>query len=299
MTPSTTDTQSPLDLATFGLLGLGTMGAGIAQVLAASGRTVIALEKDEARLAAGVAAVTAALDGGIRRGKVTEDEKAEILSRIRGTTAVGDLADVDAVLETVSEDLEVKTSLLTEVAAVVADDTPILTNTSALSVTAIAAALPHPERCAGLHFFNPAPAMRTVEVIHALQSDERLIDRLEALVDSLADKIAVRVKDRPGFLVNALLLPYLNDVIQELDDGLATAEDIDVALKLGLGYRSGPLEMLDMIGLDVHLNATEAAYAATLDSRYAAPPLLRQMVAAGHLGAKSGSGFRTGPSQTS
>jgi 3-hydroxybutyryl-CoA dehydrogenase len=282
------------DFQTFGLLGFGTMGIGVAQVLAASGRDVVVLEVDAARLEAGTAAVAAFLDGGIARGKVTTDQKQTVLGRISGTTDVADLASVDAVLESVTEDVEAKKALLARVAAVVGDETPILTNTSAQSVTDLAAALPNPARVAGLHFFNPAPVMRTVEIVHALQTDPELVQALVRLVDTLPDKTPVVVKDRPGFLVNALLLPYLNDVIQEFDDGLATAEDIDVALELGLGYRTGPLAMLDMIGLDVHLHATESVYAATRDNRYAPPPLLRQMVAAGQLGTKSGHGFRTG-----
>lgn len=282
------------DFPRFGLLGFGTMGAGVAQVLAASGRDVIVLEVDAARLDAGTAAVAAFLDGGIARGKLTDEQKARVLGRITGTTDVADLSGVDAVLESVTEDAEAKKALLARVAAVVGDETPILTNTSAQSVTDLAAALPNPSRVAGLHFFNPAPVMRTVEIVHALQTDPELVQRLVRLVDTLPDKTPVVVKDRPGFLVNALLLPYLNDVIQELDDGLATAEDIDVALELGLGYRTGPLAMLDMIGLDVHLHATESVYAATRDDRYAPPPLLRQMVAAGQLGSKSGHGFRAG-----
>ncbi|WP_131736567.1 3-hydroxyacyl-CoA dehydrogenase family protein [Actinomadura roseirufa] len=280
--------------ATIGLLGFGTMGAGIAQVFAASGRRVIALEAGEDRLAAGTAAVAAFLDGGIARGKTTEDGKAAILARITGTLAAGDLAEADLVVESVTENAEVKMAALTRIAAVVGEDTPIVTNTSALSVTALAAALPNPARVAGLHFFNPAPLMRTIEIVRALQTGAGLVERLVALVGSLGGKDAVVVKDRPGFLVNALLMPYLNDVVQEYDDGLATAEDIDTALRLGLGYKVGPLELLDMIGLDVHLHATESAYAATLDDRYAPPPLLRQMVAAGRLGAKNGQGFRTG-----
>jgi 3-hydroxybutyryl-CoA dehydrogenase len=281
------------DFQTIGLLGFGTMGAGIAQVLAASGRRVRVLETDQDRIAAGTAFVGDFLQGGVERGKLTAEEREAVLGRITATTDVADLAGVDAVLESVTEDLAVKRALLAEVAAVVGDATPILTNTSALSVTELAAGLPNPARVAGLHFFNPAPVMRTVEVVRALQTDEALVDRLVALVDDLPDKVAVVVKDRPGFLVNALLLPYLNDVITELDAGLATAEDLDVALELGLGYRTGPLAMLDLIGLDVHLHATQAAYDATLDPRYAPPPLLRQMVAAGRLGAKNGQGFRT------
>lgn len=282
------------DFQKIGLLGCGTMGSGIAHVFAASGRDVVVLESDDSRVAAGLAAVAGSLDGAVRRGKATPEDRAAALARLTGTTDVTDLAAVDLVIESVSEDVDVKSAVLGRVAAVVGGQVPILTNTSALSVTELAAALPNPARVAGLHFFNPAPAMRTVEVVGALQTEPGLIDRLVELVETLDGKVPVVVKDRPGFLVNALLLPYLNDVISELDSGLATAEDIDVALKLGLGYRTGPLELLDLIGLDVHLHATESAYAATLDDRYAPPPLLRQMVAAGRLGAKSGHGFRIG-----
>jgi 3-hydroxybutyryl-CoA dehydrogenase len=278
---------------TVALLGLGTMGAGIAQVLAASGRRVVALEADEGRASEGLARVGAFLAGGVERGKITEQQRSDVLGRISTTTSLADLASADLVIESVSEDPAVKHDLLARVAAVVGEQTPIVTNTSALSVTELAAALPRPERVAGLHFFNPAPVMRTVEVVRALQTEEHLVEDLVALVESFDDKVAIVVADRPGFLVNALLLPYLNDVINEYDDELASAEDIDVAIKLGLGYRTGPLEMLDMIGLDVHLHATEAVYAATRDPRYAAPPLLRSMVAADRLGAKNGRGFRT------
>lgn len=276
-----------------GVVGLGTMGSGIAQVFALSGRDVVAVEADRARAEAGIAAVGAFLDGGVARGKVSDDEKKAALARVTASTSLSDLADVDLVIESVTENLEVKREVLAGVAAAVGDETPIVTNTSALSVTALAASLPDPTRVAGLHFFNPAPVMRTVEVVRALQTSQDLVDRLVTLVSGLDGKEPIVVDDRPGFLINALLLPYLNDVIQEYDDGLATAEDIDLALKLGLGYKSGPLEMLDMIGLDVHLNATESAYAATSDNRYAPPPLLRRMVAAGHLGTKNGKGFRT------
>lgn len=282
------------DFRTIAVLGCGTMGSGIAQVFAASGRDVIVLETSQSRIDAGLAAIAGFLDGGIARGKVTADGKAATLARISGTTDVGDLAGADLVVESVSEDAEVKKAVLSDVAAVVGPQVPLVTNTSALSVTDLAACLPNPSRVAGLHFFNPAPVMRTVEVVRALQTDADLAGKLVALVETLDGKVPVVAKDRPGFLVNALLMPYLNDVIQEYDDGLATAEDIDLAIKLGLGYKAGPFEMLDLIGLDVHLHATESAYAATRDDRYAPPPLLRQMVAAGRLGAKTGQGFRVG-----
>jgi 3-hydroxybutyryl-CoA dehydrogenase len=288
-------TTESTDVRTVAVLGCGTMGSGIAQVFAASGRDVVVLEADDARLDAGMAALQRFLDAGVSRGKLSAAEASDTFGRIRGTTSTAALAGVDAVVECVSEDIDVKTDLLQRVSAVVGDGVPLLTNTSALSVTDLAARLPAPERVAGLHFFNPAPIMRTVEVVRALQTADDLIDRLVALVDTLAGKEPVVVKDRPGFLLNALLLPYLNDVIGEFDAGLASAEDIDVALRLGLGYKSGPMELLDMIGLDVHLHATEAAYNATGDVRYAPPPLLRQMVAAGRLGAKTGHGFRIHP----
>lgn len=282
-----------LDFPAVAVLGFGTMGAGIAQVFAASGRTVTVLDTDSQRLEDGLSALTRFLSQGVSLGKVT-DEQTAVLRRITTTTNVADLAGVDLVVESVTENAEVKKAVLADVAAVVRAHIPLCTNTSALSLTDLAAGVPNPARLAGLHFFNPAPLMRTVEVVRALQTEDDLIDRLVALVDTFGgDKVAVVAKDRPGFLINALLMPYLNDVIQEFDDELASAEDIDVALKLGLGYKTGPLELLDMIGLDVHLHATEAAYEATRDDRYAPPPLLRQMVAAGRLGNKSGRGFRT------
>lgn len=281
------------DFQKVGVVGLGTMGAGIAVVFASAGLDVLAIEADEQRAAAGLADIEKFLDGSVSRDKLTVERKAEVLARITASTTVKDLADRDVVLESVTEDLSVKKRLFADLAAVVGPEVPLLTNTSALSVTDLAASVAGPERVAGLHFFNPAPVMRTVEVVHTLDTDPALIQRLVDLVADLSNKDAVVVKDRPGFLVNALLLPYLNDVIGELDDDLATAEDLDVALKLGLGYKMGPMEMLDMIGLDVHLHATTNAYLATGDARYAPPPLLQQMVATGRLGTKSGSGFRT------
>lgn len=285
--------ESTTDFATIGLLGFGTMGTGIAHVLATSGRNVVVLETDGERFDAGFATVGTFLAGEIARGKLNAADKDTVLGRITAATTVAQLSSVDAVLEAVTENVGTKKALLTEVAETVDEQTPILTNTSALSVTDLAAILSNPGRVAGLKFSNPAPLTRTVEVVSALQTDEGLVDRLVAFVGTLDDKVPVVVADRPGFLVNALLLPYLNDVIQEFDDGLATAEDIDVALELGLGYETGPLRMLDRIGLDVHLHSTEAAYTATADPRYAPPPLLRRMVAAGRLGDKNGHGFRT------
>jgi 3-hydroxybutyryl-CoA dehydrogenase len=275
------------------VLGLGLMGRGITQVIAQAGITVTALEVDQARLDAGHAAIADFLAEGVRRGKVTETERTQALGRIRLTTEPADLAGADLVIEAVAENRDLKREILGRVAAAVGPDAVIVTNTSALSVTDLAAGLPHPARVAGLHFFNPAPLMPVVEVVAALQSDPAVTDKLTDFVNEIG-KTPVPVKDRPGFLVNKLLMPYLNDVVTELDAELATPGDIDTALKLGLGYRMGPLELLDLIGLDTHHHATTSAYEATLDPQYAAPPLLSQMVAAGYHGRKTGRGFRVG-----
>ncbi|MFJ6651414.1 3-hydroxyacyl-CoA dehydrogenase family protein [Microbacterium sp. NPDC091313] len=275
------------------VLGFGTMGGGIAQVVAQSGREVWVLESEQSRLDAGRAAVEKFLGAGIQRGKTTPEQRDAVLGRIHGTTSVADLAEVDLVIEAVTERREVKAGLFGEVAAVVSDTTVLATNTSALSVSDLATSVPHPERFAGLHFFNPAQLMKVVEVVRGLATSAEVNEGLIAFVGEIG-KDAVPVKDRPGFLVNKLLMPYLNDVIQEFDDELATAEDIDVAIRLGLGYKLGPFELLDLIGLDVHQHATLSAYESTLDPAFAPPPLLRTMVAAGRLGNKSGHGFRAG-----
>ncbi|MEU6188089.1 3-hydroxyacyl-CoA dehydrogenase family protein [Nocardia sp. NPDC047038] len=284
------------DIHKVAVLGFGTMGSGIAQVIAASGRDVTVLEASEERIEAGLAALTKFLDVGVSRGKTTIVDRDLILGRIRPTTDVADVAESALVIEAVSERIELKRDLLLAVADVVAQDALIATNTSAISVTALARSVRNPGRFAGLHFFNPAPLMKVVEVVRALQTDPAVVDRLVAFVEAIG-KDPVVVKDRPGFLVNHLLMPYLNDVIAEYDNDLASAEDIDTAMRLGLGYKMGPLELLDLIGLDVHHHATSSAYEASLDPRFAPPPLLSQMVAAGYHGNKSGKGFRAGKQQ--
>ncbi|WP_106815076.1 3-hydroxyacyl-CoA dehydrogenase family protein [Microbacterium timonense] len=273
------------------VVGFGRMGGGIAQVIAQSGRNVTVLESDSGRVDAGFAAVREFLDAGIARGKVTEARRDEVLGRIRGTTAVEELADAELVIEAATERRDVKRAIFADVAAVVSPNSVVVTNTSALSVSDLATAIPQPQRFAGLHFFNPAQLMRVVEIVKGLATSPEVIDSLVQFVVEIG-KDPVPVKDRPGFLVNRLLMPYLNDAIQELDDELATAEDIDVAIRLGLGYKLGPFELLDLIGLDVHEHATRSAYDATLDAAFAPPPLLQAMVAAGKLGNKSGGGFR-------
>lgn len=276
---------------TVAVLGFGAMGAGIAQVAAQAGYDVVVLDTGTDRLADGRRRVEDFLDGGVRRGKIDEAVRDAVLGRIRGTTDVSGLVGAGLVIEAVAEEHDVKTAVLAEVAAVVGEDAIIATNTSALSVTALATAVPRPERFGGLHFFNPAPVMPLVEVVRAVQTSEETVAALTAFAER-AGKSPITVDDRPGFLVNRLLMPYLNDVIQAYDDGLATADDLDTALELGLGYPMGPLKLLDLIGLDVHEHATEAAYAATREPTLSAPPLLRRLVEAGRLGHKTGHGFR-------
>jgi 3-hydroxybutyryl-CoA dehydrogenase len=273
------------------VLGYGTMGAGIAQVVAQSGRSVMVLETDQARIDSGRQRVTDFLDEGIRRGKVSTAQRDSVLSRITETIEVADLAGCELVIEAVVEDYDLKAKLWSAVAAVVGAKAVLTTNTSALSVTQLANTVPGPSRFAGLHFFNPAPLMPLIEVVRALQTSPEVVAALHEFCVSL-NKTPVEVKDRPGFLVNRLLMPYLNDVIDGYDSGLASAEDLDTALELGLGYRMGPMRLLDVIGLDTHHHATLSAYQQTLDPQYAPPPLLSRMVAAGYLGNKSGRGFR-------
>jgi 3-hydroxybutyryl-CoA dehydrogenase len=275
------------------VLGYGTMGAGIAQVVAQSGRDVMVLETDDARIISGRKRLVDFLDDGVRRGKVTADQRDSVLSHIATTTDVEELSSCELVIEAVVEDYQSKAKLWSAVAAAVGSEAVLTTNTSALSVTDLASTVADAARFAGLHFFNPAPLMPLVEVVRALQTAPEVVASLHQFCESI-DKTPVEVKDQPGFLVNRLLMPYLNDVIDGYDSGLASAEDLDTALELGLGYRMGPMRLLDVIGLDTHHHATLSAYEQTLDPQYAPPPLLSRMVAAGYLGNKSGRGFRVG-----
>jgi len=279
------------DFDRVGIIGCGTMGSGIAQVCAAAGCQVTVLEVDDAAGTAGLERIGAFTAGGVSRGKLTEADRDALLSRVSASTDVAALADCDLVIETVVEDAGVKHTVLAAAAGVVRPGTVITTNTSAVAVTELAASVRDPARFAGLHFFNPVPVVELVEVVRGLRTADDVVTSLIAFAERLG-KAPVEVKDRPGFLVNRLLIPYLNDVIQAYDDGLASADDLDVALELGLGYPTGPLALLDIIGLDTHEQASRNAYAGTADPQFAPPPLLRRMVAAGKLGRKSGEGFR-------
>jgi len=273
-----------------GVLGFGTIGAGVAHVAAGAGCSVTVLGTDGSHLDAGFARLDRFLARGVSAGDTSDAEASELRGRITGATDPSALAAAQLVIEAVSEELDAKHAVLSRVTSLLGPDALVATTTSTLSVTSLAAAVPDPARFGGLHFFDPAPLTRLVEVVAAEQSSPETLERLQAFVRR-AGKTPVVVKDRPGFLVNRLLTPYLNQAVQALDDGVATAEDIDRSVRLGLGYPMGPLELLDLIGLDVHLRTTTAVYEQLLATPFTPPPMLERLVAAGRTGRKAGSGF--------
>lgn len=275
---------------TVGVLGCGTMGSGIAQVAAQAGCTVVVLEVAEPVLRAGLERIDRFLGDGVRRGKLSEQEQTTLRSRISGTTEWRDLARCDVVVEAVTEDVDAKRAAMRALSDVLQPEALVATNTSCLSVTEIAAAYAHPEQVVGLHFFNPAQLMKLVEVVRAVETSEAAFERAVAFTAALG-KQPIRTKDSPGFIVNRLLIPYLNQAIQAYDDGLSSLDEIDTGVELGLGYPMGPFKLADLIGLDVHLHASEALHTDTGREEFAPPPLLRRMVKAGRLGRKTGRGF--------
>jgi 3-hydroxybutyryl-CoA dehydrogenase len=279
--------------ARVGVVGFGTMGAGIVQVAAAAGHDVVAVDVSGPAVAAGLDRLTRFVRGGVDRGKSDAATAEALLARVTTATDMSALAGCDLVIESSTEDPDVKREVLAAADAAAAPDAVVTTNTSSLSVTGLAEAVRDPARFAGLHFFNPAPLMPLVEIVPGLATSAETTAALTGWARA-AGKQPVVAKDQPGFLVNSLFMPYLNQAIQEYDDGLATAGDIDTAVRLGLGHPKGPLELADIIGLDVHLHATGSAYADTARPEYAPPPLLRRLVAAGRLGAKAGRGIREG-----
>ena len=277
-------------MQTIGVLGCGLMGAGIAQVSAAAGFRTIVLEVNEPLLQKGLGRIEKFLAGGVEKGKMTAEEKARILSHLSGTTSYGDLKDCDLVIEAIVENVDAKRQAYAAVEAVVGPHCLLASNTSSLSVTELAASTTRPDRFGGLHFFNPVPLMKLVEVIRALTTSDETHQALVAFAQALG-KEAVTVPDRGGFIVNRLLIPYLLDAIRCHDEGLGTVEDLDLAMKLGCGYPMGPFQLLDFVGLDTTYFIANILFEEFREARFAPPPLLKRMVLAGHLGKKSGRGF--------
>ncbi|MEO6463410.1 MAG: 3-hydroxybutyryl-CoA dehydrogenase [Candidatus Eisenbacteria bacterium] len=273
-----------------GVVGCGLMGSGIVQVCAQAGHTVRVREIDEAALAGGLARIDRFLQGGVDKGKMTGEQKAGILGRIQGTTKLADLADCDLVIEAAVENLAAKHAAFAELDAVCGPEAIFASNTSSLSITAMAAKTRRPSRFVGLHFFNPVPLMKLVEVVRTPMSDASVLADVQAFAQGLP-KVVVAAQDTPGFVVNRLLVPFLLDAIRVLESGIATREDIDAGMVLGCGHPMGPLTLLDFVGLDTTLYIADIMFDEFKEPRFAPPPLLKRMVLAGWHGKKSGRGF--------
>lgn len=273
-----------------GVVGAGLMGSGIAQTCAQSGYPTIVREINQQLLAKGLTRIHDAWNTMANKGKLTQQQLAENRDRLRGTLELEDFADCDLVIEVILENMEEKIRLFTALDHILKPDALILSNTSSLSVTQMGAVTKRADKICGLHFFNPAPVMRLVEVVQTLSTAEETLADVKKFALSLG-KTPVLAKDTAGFIVNFLLIPYLIAAIRMLENGMASRDDIDVAMKLGCGYPMGPFTLLDYVGLDTTLWAAEAIYEEYKDPLYAPPPLLRRMVVSGMLGKKSGKGF--------
>ncbi len=275
-----------------GVLGCGLMGSGIAQVCAAAGYTTIVRELDETFLNKGLGRVKKFLDDGVAKGKVTAEARDTTLANLSGTTSIAALKDCDLIIEAIIENLEEKRTTYAALEHVVGAHTIFLSNTSSLCITELAAATKRPDRFGGLHFFNPVPLMKLVEVIRALTTSDETYQAVFAFAGSLG-KEPITAPDRPGFIVNRLLVPYLLDAIRAYENGLGTIEDIDKGMKLGCGYPMGPFTLLDFVGLDTTYYIANIMFEEFREPAYAPPPLLKRMVLAGRMGRKSGRGFYT------
>jgi len=284
--------ESPREFRTVGVVGLGTMGAGIAEVFARNGLSVMGVEINEDALARGRQHLEHSTARAVKRGKITEAEQAEILGRITLTTEMKDLADADFVVEAVVESLDIKKGIFRELEAIVSPSAILATNTSSLSVTEISTANAHPGRVVGVHFFNPAPVQNLVEIVRTVVTEPSVLDDVTALVERLG-KNPVVCGDKAGFIANTLLFGYLNHAVAMYEGRYASREDIDAAMRFGCGYPMGPLALLDLIGLDTAYEILDTMYKQGRDRLHAPAPLLKQYVTAGLLGRKSGRGFYT------
>ena len=280
------------EISTVGVIGLGTMGAGIVEVLARNGLAVVAVEADPAGLDRGRAHLQASTTRAVLRGKLTEGEQTDLLSRVDFADSLTALAACDLVVEAVPERLDLKRELFTRLDAIVGPDAIIATNTSSLSVTEISVATQTPHRVVGLHFFNPAPVQKFVEVIRTVVTDDAVVDDVTALARRIG-KLPVVVSDKAGFIANALLFGYLNHAVSMYESRYASREDIDAAMQLGCGLPMGPLALMDLIGLDTAYEILDTMYKQGRDRLHAPTPILRQMTTAGLRGRKSGRGFYT------
>ena len=277
-----------------GIVGAGTMGNGIAQACAVAGIDALMLDVNPAALERGLATISGSLDRLVKKEKITAEVKAAAMARVKTTSTLAELAGCDYVIEAATENEALKVKILKELDAALKPETIIATNTSSISITQLAAATKRPDRFVGMHFFNPVPMMALVELIRGLATSDATIAAAQALAKALG-KTPITVKNSPGFVVNRILCPMINEAIFCLQEGLATAEDIDAGMKLGTNQPIGPLALADMIGLDIMIAVMNVFYEGFNDPKYRPAPLLKEMVAAGYLGRKTGRGFYTYP----
>ncbi|MBI2487913.1 MAG: 3-hydroxybutyryl-CoA dehydrogenase [Deltaproteobacteria bacterium] len=278
------------DVKRVGVVGAGTMGSGIAQVVASNGKEVVLLDISDSALDRGMSTIKNSIGRFIKKGEMSEEDSKSILSRIYMTKMFGDLGDVDLVIEAIFENMEVKKETFTKLDASTHPEVILATNTSSLPIVEIAVCTKRADKVVGMHFFNPAPVMKLVEIIKTLTTSDETANFAYDFAKTLG-KEPVRTKDAPGFIVNRILIPMLNEAVFSLQDGVGTPEDIDKAMKLGTNQPIGPLALIDLIGLDVTLDIIDVLYKEFQDQKFRAAPLLRQMVRAGWLGRKTGRGF--------
>jgi len=279
-----------MEIKKVGICGLGLMGSGIAEICSKAGLDVVAMEVNDDFLKKGMGRIDKSLSRAVDKGKLDEAGKKAVLDKIKATTQVKDMADCDLIIEAVIENLGEKIKLYKQLDGIVKKEAIFGSNTSSLSITEMGAATGRADKFCGLHFFNPVPVMKLVEVVKTVATSDATFETAKAFGQKVG-KVVVSCKDSPGFVVNRLLVPYLLDAIRALQDGVATREDIDAGMKLGCGYPMGPLELTDFVGLDTTYYIAEILFAEFKQHHYAAPPLLKAMVKAGYYGRKAGRGF--------
>ena len=279
-----------MSISKIGVVGAGTMGNGIAQALAVAGRDVVMMDVSEAQLKRGLDTINASLDRLIKKEKMSTEQKAAAMAHIATVTTVAGLADCDLVIEAATENVDLKLRIFADLDKTLKPEAILASNTSSISITRLAAATQRPGQVIGMHFFNPVPLMALVELINGLQTSAGTYAEVEALAKSIG-KTPIKVKNSPGFVVNRMLCPMINEAVFALGEGLATAAEIDEAMKLGCNHPIGPLALCDLIGLDVELAVMQVLYEGTKDPKYRPAPLLVEMLEAGYLGRKSGKGF--------
>jgi 3-hydroxybutyryl-CoA dehydrogenase len=279
-----------MEIKKVGVVGCGQMGSGIAQVCAQAGYIVVVTEINDELLQKGLAAIEAYLSRSVQKERITQQDKDNTLSLIKGTTDTGDFGDCDFVIEAAVENLDLKKKIFAEIDKICPEHTILATNTSCLSIISMAAATKRPDKVLGMHFFNPVPVMRLLEVVRTTATSEETLDTGKDFGQSLG-KTVIIAQDSPGFIVNRLMAPQILNAIRMLDSGIATKDDIDTGMTLGLNYPMGPLSLADLIGLDTLLFIVNSIHKELHETQYAAPTMLKKMVAAGLLGRKTGKGF--------